>query len=156
MHYRGVWLCMGRVRPNRSRKDCAAEFLIHGKHSVRPTRSLKIDATNMADFAKKFARDFLKCSAAEAALSQHLCEALIADSAPIASSGDGKLAKAGKHACTAAQSIPFSKEMEIWKAEQHRILKVKSCREGGEPSPVLVIDEFYINSEKKKHLCERC
>jgi len=128
------------------------------KHSVRPTRSLKIDATNMADFAKKFAGDVLNCSAAEAALSQHLCEALAADSAPIASSGEGKLAKAtskvtnlaGQYVCTAAQSIPFSKEMEIRKAEQHRILKVKSCREGGEPSPVLVIDEFYINSEKNK------
>lgn len=49
--------------PTDQGKTAAAEFLIHGKHSVRPTRSLKIDATNMADFVNKFAGDVLNCAA---------------------------------------------------------------------------------------------
>jgi hypothetical protein len=58
--------------PTDQGKTIAAQFLIHGNHCVQPKRSLKIDATNMTDFAKDFAA-FMNCSAAEESLSQHLC-----------------------------------------------------------------------------------
>lgn len=50
--------------PTDQGKTIASQFLIHGNHSMIPKRSLKIDATNMTDFAKEVAT-ILQCSAAE-------------------------------------------------------------------------------------------
>jgi len=61
--------------PTEQGKSVAAQFLVHGDHSMHPKRSLKIDATNMTNFARDFAR-YLQCSAAESCLSKVLCEAL--------------------------------------------------------------------------------
>ena len=100
----------------------------------------------------------MHCSAAKAALSLHLCEALIStNSVPVASSGEGTLPKAtskvtnlaGKFVCTTAQTVPFNKKLEVRNAKQRKILMVEPCRKRG-PSPVLIIDEFYINSENNK------
>jgi hypothetical protein len=40
--------------------------------------------------------------------------------------------------------------MEMRNADQHKILGVQTRRRGGEPSPILIIDEFYMESEKNK------
>jgi hypothetical protein len=61
-------------------KTVASQFLIHGNHSMLSKRCLKIDTTNMTNFAKDFGI-ILKCSAAESCMSQLLCEAL-SDTAP--------------------------------------------------------------------------
>jgi hypothetical protein len=142
--------------PTDQGKTLAAQFLIHGNHSVRPNRSIKIDATNMTDFAKDFAA-ILNCSAAESCLSQLLCEAL-SDSATIVGNGEGKIAKAtakatniaGQYLCIPGKATAFSTKMEMRDAEQHKILMVKTRRKGGKPSPILIIDEFYLNTEKNK------
>jgi hypothetical protein len=149
----GTWVVCA---PTDQGKTLAAHFLIHGKHGARPKRSLKIDATNMTDFAKDFAA-ILNCSAAESCLSQLLCEALT-DSASIVGSLERKLAKATAKAtniarqylCIPGKSIAFSTEIEMRDAEKHKILALETCGEGGEPSPILIIDEFYLNTEKNK------
>jgi hypothetical protein len=90
-------------------------------------------------------------------LSRLLCEALT-DSASIVGSGGGKLAQAtakvtniaGHFSCIPGNSIAFSTEMEMRDAEKHKILTVKTRRQCGEPSPILIIDEFYLNTGKNK------
>lgn len=143
--------------PTEQGKTVAAEFLIHGNHCLRPKRSLKIDATNMTDFSKDFAT-YLKCSAAESCLSRLLCEALT-DTVPIADSGEGNLAAratamttnlAGKVICSPATAISFGTSMEMRDAQQHKILKVKSARKDGDPSPILIIDEFDCKTEENE------
>jgi hypothetical protein len=61
--------------PTNQGKSVAGEFLIHGNHTVRPKRSLKIDATNMKNFSKDCAT-FLKCPVAADSLALLLCQAL--------------------------------------------------------------------------------
>lgn len=73
----GAWVVC--APPNQG-KTIAMEFLIHGDHSLRPERSLKIDATNMEDFPKDCA-SLLNCPAAANSLAQILCQA-VAGTAP--------------------------------------------------------------------------
>jgi hypothetical protein len=68
-----VWVVCA---PQDQGKTYAAEFLMHGDHSMRPDRSVKIDATNMEDFPNDCAKRLLNCPAAADTLSLLLCNAL--------------------------------------------------------------------------------
>ncbi|MEM1009263.1 MAG: hypothetical protein AAGJ35_09680, partial [Myxococcota bacterium] len=146
--------------PTEQGKTVAAEFLIHGNHCLRPKRSLKIDATNMTDFSKDFST-YLKCSAAESCLSRLLCEALT-DTAPIGSGEGNLVAKvtatatnlAGKVICSPATAISSTTCMEMRDAQKHPILKLTSPHEDGDPSPILIIDEFYCKTEKNEEFIQ--
>jgi hypothetical protein len=56
----------------------------------------------------------------------------------------------GKFACTPGKSTAFGTAIEMRNAEEHKILKAQTRRRGGEPYPILIIDEFYMASEKNK------
>jgi hypothetical protein len=123
---------------------------------MRPKRSLKIDATKMTNFPMDFAV-YLQCSAAEPDMSQLLCEALT-DSAPINNSGEGKLAKvtamvsdmAEQYVCNPGNAIAFSNQIEMRDAEEHKVLRKKPFNKSGNPCPILIIDDFYLNTEANK------
>jgi hypothetical protein len=140
--------------PTEQGKTVAAQFLINGNHSLLSKRCLKIDATNMTHFAKDFAV-YLKCSAAESCMSQLLCEAL-SDTAPRGDDGGTKVAKvsaaaihvAGKYLCNPGNAI-VGNLMEMRDAEQHKVLKLDT--DGAEPAPILIIDEFYRDTEENEN-----
>ena len=119
----------------------------------------------MTNFAKDFS-DKLKCSAAEECLSLLLCSALTdadTDTTPNTGTGEEKMAKAaarvaatatdfaGKYACNVGGAIAFSAPMEMRNAEKHKTLRLKPCREDGEPSPILIIDEFYCKTKENEN-----
>jgi hypothetical protein len=141
--------------PTDQGKSVAAQFLIHGNHSLLPKRSLKIDATNMKNFAKDFAV-YLKCSAAESCMSQLLCEAL-SDTAPRGDDGGTKVAKvsaaaihvAGKYLCNPGNATGKGNLMEMRDAEQHKVLKLDT--DGAEPALILIVDELYCDTEENKN-----
>ena len=128
--------------PTEQGKTISAEFLMHGAHSMRPRRSLKIDATNMTDFAKDFSA-LLKCPVAELCLSKLLCEAL-SNTAP------------ATEASTAEELVGYTAKdfkrtkIQVRDAEKHDILRMTTLCEDLEPSPILIIDEFDCNTEKNK------
>ena len=136
--------------PTDQGKTVAAQFLIHGQHSLRPKRSLKIDATNMTNFAKDFA-EYLQCSAAQSCMSQLLCEAL-SDTA--LKGEDGQVAKAtasamnvsGKYLCVPGKSTALGNLMEMRHANTHKILSIDT--KDDEPAPILIVDEFYSDTEE--------
>jgi hypothetical protein len=138
----GTWVVCA---PSDQGKTVAAQFLIHGKHNLNPKRSLKIDATNMTDFAKDFAK-FLQCSAAESCLSQLLCEALC-DTPPRGDVGERAVAKAtatainvaGQYLCVPGKSFALGNLMEMRDAKQHKVLELANS---SAPAPILIIDEF--------------
>jgi hypothetical protein len=135
--------------PTHQGKTIASQFLIHGNHSMIPKRSLKIDATNMTDFAKEVAT-ILQCSAAEPCLAQLLCEAL-SNTAPLGNGGENKAAKASSaviNACSPGKDIAFDELMQMQNAEQHKLLKLDL--DGAEPAPILILDEFYCDTEENK------
>jgi hypothetical protein len=141
--------------PTDQGKSVAAQFLIHGNHSLLPKRSLKIDATNMKNFAKDFAV-YLKCSAAESCMSQLLCEAL-SDTAPRGDDGGTEVAKvsaaaihvAGKYLCNPGNATGKGNLMEMRDAEQHKVLKLDT--DGAEPALILIVDELYCDTEENKN-----
>mmetsp|Transcript_15759 Transcript_15759/g.23191 ORF Transcript_15759/g.23191 Transcript_15759/m.23191 type:complete len:387 (-) Transcript_15759:1175-2335(-) len=152
--------------PTDQGKTLAAQFLIHGNHSLRPKRSLKIDATNMVNFAKDFAA-CLNCSAAEDCMSQTICLALAGadtdtDTTPKSDTAEGKMVQAaarvtaratdlaGKYVCNGGNAIAFSTLIEMRDAAKHKTLTLKPVRKDGEPSPILIIDEFYCKTEENK------
>lgn len=144
--------------PTEQGKTMAAQFLIHGNHKLRPKRSLKIDATNMTNFPKDFAK-ILNCSAAEPihTMSQLLCQAL-SDSAPTNEPGEGKIAKAtatmtgvaGQYICNPGNAIPLSTPIEMRDAEKHDILRMTPFTVSGAPSPILIIDDFFFNTKQNE------
>jgi hypothetical protein len=89
--------------PNDQGKSVAAHFLIHGNHTLMPKRSLKIDATNMKDFSKDFAK-VLNCAAAQSRLSVLLSEAL-SDTAPKGDDAETRFAEASAQAMNAAGKL---------------------------------------------------
>eukprot|EP00977_Amphora_coffeiformis_P011478 scaffold2767_cov177-Amphora_coffeaeformis.AAC.52 len=138
--------------PTDQGKTVAAQFLIHGNHALRPKRPLKIDATNMTNFAKDFA-EYLQCSAAESCVSQLLCEVL-SDTAP--ESDDSQVAKAtasamnvtGKYLCAPGKSTALRNLMEMRDAEKYKVLNIET--DDDEPAPILIIDEFYSDTEENQ------
>lgn len=140
--------------PTDQGKTIASQFLIHGNHSMIPKRSLKIDATNMTNVAKDVAT-LLQCSAAESCLSKLLCEAL-SNRAPLGNDGESKAAKAsgaainaaGKYLCSPGQAIAFDNLMQMQNAEQHKLLKLDL--DGADPAPILILDEFYCDTEQNE------
>jgi len=145
--------------PTDQGKSLAAQFLMHGNHNLQPKRSLKIDATNMRNFAKEVAA-ILKCKAAESCLAQSLRVAL-KSTAPINDSEARKAAKvaskatamasefAGHFFCNPGNAIASGTcDMEMMDAEKQFALRLG--RDGLEPSPILIIDQFDCNSEENK------
>jgi hypothetical protein len=130
----GAWVVCA---PTNQGKTFAMEFLIHGDHSFRPKRSLKIDATNMKDFPKDCA-SFLNCPAAANSLAQILCQA-VAGTAAKAS------LRAGKMMCKPDVMIPFDTLIEMRDADQHGVLHLG---QGSVPCPILIIDEFYCETKE--------
>jgi hypothetical protein len=130
-------------------KTHAAEYLIHGNHSLRPKRSLKIDATNMTNFPKDCAEKLLNCGAAADSLSLLLCGALegTADTAGDLSFAAKATSLAGKVACQPELTTPFDTLIEMHDADQHHILRLG---EGMVPAPVLIIDEFYCDTKENQ------
>jgi hypothetical protein len=61
--------------PTDSGKTHASEFLMHGKHLLRPKRSLRISAASMKNFPLDFSSDQFSESSATS-LGSILCEAL--------------------------------------------------------------------------------
>jgi hypothetical protein len=145
--------------PTDQGKTVASQFLIHGVHNLCPKRSLKIDATNMTNFAKECA-EYLNCGAAEPNLSQLLCEAL-GGTAVSDTDGKSRVAKAsakaidlaGKCLCAPGQIASPGDPMQMRDAEQHKILKVET--DGEEPAPILVIDNFYEDTKKNEDFVKR-
>jgi hypothetical protein len=68
-----VWVVCA---PSDQGKSAASEFIMHGEHSLRPDRSLKIDATDWKDFRADCAEGVLYCPQLASSLSGHLCLAL--------------------------------------------------------------------------------
>lgn len=156
--------------PTDQGKTLATQFLIHGKHGLRPKRSLKIDATNMTNFAKDFSEKTLKCGAAENSLSMILCGALTSSESDtsdaagtnananvgtgtgqrVAEAAAAATDLAGQFVCNVENTVAFGSTLEMKDAEKHKILKLKSSREDGEPRPILVIDECYCETEENK------
>ena len=138
--------------PTDQGKTVAAQFLIHGNHTLRPKRSLKIDATNMTNFAKDFA-EYLQCRAAESFMSQLLCEAL-SDTAPkgndsiVAKASAAAMNETGKYLCAPGKAIAVENLMEMRDAEKYKILKLET--DNDEPAPILIIDEFYCDTEENQ------
>ena len=138
--------------PSGQGKTVAAQFLIHGNHALRPKRSLKIDATNMTNFAKDFA-EYLQCSAAESCMSQLLCEAL-SDTAPegdnseVAKTFASAMNLAGNYLCAPGTSTALENLIKMRDAEKHKELNIETY--DLEPAPILIIDEFYKDTEENK------
>jgi hypothetical protein len=70
--------------PSDQGKKFAAEILIHGKHGVHPTLTLKIDTTNMKHCC---AEQLLNCPSAAESLALVLYEALSSSIAILEESG---------------------------------------------------------------------
>jgi hypothetical protein len=137
-----VWVVCA---PHDQGKTFAAEFLMHGDHNMRPDRSIKIDATNMEDFPKDCARRLLNCPASADTLSTLLCNALASSAGADQVGLAAKTADlAGKVVCDSELTIPFESVIKMNDAEQHDILKLGKRMQ---PRPVLIIDEFYCNTE---------
>jgi hypothetical protein len=140
----GAWVVCA---PSNQGKTLAMEFLIHGDHSFRPKRSLKIDATNMKDFPKDCA-SFLNCPAAANSLAQILCKA-VAGTAPkddVAINFAAKASlRAGKMVCKPDVMIPFDTLIKMRDADQHGVLHLA---QGSVPCPILIIDEFYCETKE--------
>jgi hypothetical protein len=134
--------------PTDQGKTDAAELLIHRNHSLRPKRSLKIDATNMGNFPKDCAKKLLNCGAAAASLSLLPCGALAAsaDTAGGLSFAAKVTSLARKVACQPELTIPFDTPIEMHHAVYHYILRVDEDEEML-PAPVLIIDEFYCDTK---------
>lgn len=136
--------------PTDQGKTVASQFLIHGNHTLRPKRSLKIDATNMTNFAKDFAKK-LNCKAAETVLSTLLCDAL-RDTASGVDDPETKIAHAsaaaidvaGKYLCVPG-SVAVGSLMEMRDATEHKVLGLDTGED--EPAPILIIDEFYCDTQ---------
>jgi hypothetical protein len=139
-----VWVVCA---PSNQGKTFAMEYLIHGEHSFRPTRSLKIDATNMKNFPKECAT-LLNCPAAAKSLALTLCQAV---SGKVAGTHGATnfAAKAsyhvGKSVCEPDMMIPCDAFIKMRDAGEHNILQIG---EGSTPCPILVIDEFYWETEE--------
>jgi hypothetical protein len=140
----GAWVVCA---PSNQGKTLAMEFLVHGDHSFRPKRSLKIDATNMKDFPKDCA-SFLNCPAAANSLAQILCKA-VAGTAPkddVAINFAAKASlRAGKMVCKPDVMIPFDTLIKMRDADQHGVLHLA---QGSVPCPILIIDEFYCETKE--------
>jgi hypothetical protein len=140
--------------PTDQGKSLAAQFLMHGNHNLRPKRSLKIDATNMSNFPMEVAA-ILKCSAAESCLAQFLRVSL-KNTAPITDSGEGKGAKSaaiatefvGSFFCNPGNAIAPGTNMTMADTEKQSALRLG--RDGTEPSPILIIDQFDRSSKENK------
>lgn len=137
-------------------KTITAQFLMHGNHNMRPKRSLKIDALRFENFPKDFA-NHMKCPAAESEMALHLVNALN-DTADLAAEGGGNVAKATATATGLAQKylcnpekkpIAFSSVMEMQDADATEYADILRFElENDEPAPILIIDEFNVNSEE--------
>jgi hypothetical protein len=146
-HGRGVtWVVCA---PTDQGKTYAAEFLIHGDHSLRPERSLKIDATNMKNFPKDCAEKLLNCGATADSLSLLLCGALAGtvDTAGELSLAAKATSLAGKVACQPELTIPCDTLIKMDHADEHHIL---TLGEGMVPAPILIIDEFYCYTKENE------
>jgi hypothetical protein len=143
----GAWVVCA---PTNQGKTFATEFLIHGDHTLRPKRSLKIDATNMKDFPKECA-SFLNCPAAADSLALLLCQAL-AGTATNADAATTFAAKASLHAgkmmCEPEGMIPFDTSIKMRDAEEYDDLKLGQDLV---PCPILIIDEFYRETEENSN-----
>lgn len=139
--------------PTDQGKTVASQFLIHGNHTMRPTRSLKVDATNMTNFAKDFAAK-VNCTAAETELSTLLCDAL-SDTAPGVDDPEAKVARAsaaainvaGKYLCVPG-NVAVGSLMEMRDATEHKVLGLDTGED--EPAPILIIDEFYCDTQENQ------
>jgi hypothetical protein len=138
----GAWVVCA---PTNQGKTSAMEFLIHGDHSLRPKRSLKIDATNMKDFPKDCA-SFLNCPAAANSLAQILCQAVAGTAPNVAINFATKASlRARKMMCKPDVMIPFDTLIEMRDADQHGVLHLG---QGSVPCPILIIDEFYCETKE--------
>jgi hypothetical protein len=72
-----LWQNDKAIATGRERMSAASEFIMHGEHSLRPDRSLKIDATDWKDFRTDCAEGVFYCSQLASSLSGHLCLALV-------------------------------------------------------------------------------
>jgi hypothetical protein len=147
----GAWVVCA---PTNQGKTFATEFLIHGDHTLRPKRSLKIDATNMKDFPKECA-SFLNCPSAADSLALLLCQAL-AGTATNADAATTFAAKAslrvGKMMCEPEVMIPFDTSIKMREAEEYDDLKLGQNKV---PCPILIIDEFYCETEENSNFIRK-
>jgi hypothetical protein len=120
--------------PTNQGKTVAGEFLIHGNHTFRPERSLKIDATNMKNFSKDCATFLKKCPAAADSLALLLCQALAGTNTNADATGELGL------------MIPSDTLIEMRDANHHDVLTVAG--EDGVPCPILILDEFYCETKE--------
>jgi len=79
-------------------------------------------------------------------MSQLITQAL-SNTAPSSDDADSKAAKASAAAIDAAGKY-LCNPMEMQNAEQHKVLKLET--DGVDPAPILIIDEFYCDTEENK------
>lgn len=133
--------------PADSGKTRAAEFLLHGAYSYRPTRSLMISAAGMSNFEREFSEKLGVSSVAS--LGEFILGALSTKASPSAASELAK--KAGdlvdKFAlCFIAEKHPFDQPIEI--RGQQDAAAISGA--GFHSMPVLVIDNFNEDTEENE------
>jgi len=146
-----VWVVCA---PSDQGKSAASEFIIHGEHSLRPDRSLKIDATNWKDFCADCAEGVLYCPQLARSLSVHLCNAL-ASLAPVDvdDSDPSFLEKIGnwidRLSCLALDQVNFDEHRPITIYGPTSI-EVPVDGATHKSSPILIIDDFNEVTEANK------
>lgn len=145
-----VWVICA---PSDQGKTCAAEFMMHGEHGLRPDRSLKNDATNWNDFRANCATEALHCPQL-ANLSVHLCQSLFSREPLDVDASDPTFIEKvsdwpGRLSCvTSDNKVKFDEKhpIKIFGPRSREVCEVGAvaCK----PSPILIIDDFNEDTAK--------
>jgi hypothetical protein len=129
-------------------KRAASEFIMHGEHSLRPDRSLKIDATDWKDFRADCAEGVLCCPQLASTLRTSRAPADVDDSDP---SFLWKVSNwIGRLSCLALDSkVKFDEQrpITIYGPMSKEVPVDGATRKS---SPILIIDDFDEVTEANK------
>jgi hypothetical protein len=146
-----VWVVCA---PSDQGKSAASEFIMHGEHSLRPDRSLKIDATDWKDFRADCAEGVLYCPQLASSLSGHLCLALASRApADVDDSDPSFLGKVSNWidllSCLALDKVKFDgqRPITIYGPTSKEVPVDGATRKS---SPILIIDDFNEVTEANK------